>query len=771
METLKKKNLTIILFYILFTIILVFAAVIAIQDNPTDAEKILFASDTIKAPLATTYSITYVLDGGTNHPINPTSVQSSDSTFYLQPASKDGYKFIGWYKDPEHTSYIEKVKPSTMSGNLTVYALFSQYISLPVKYSYTDYYNAYDDTKGYINCYYNYYSYYYENLDTVKSMVADHTEYTIYNQSNSALSLKQDDAGYFTTSSSGIPSYIRITSASFYSITYNTLGGTIPEDVHPYNYYYTKTEARNQDITPIRGDDFFAGWYLDAEYTSTMYSSEFTPSNITLYARWMEAHPITATYTYTDFFEIYTEVVETLNYYEEELDYYYTDNFFNLASYHAEYTYNIYDANGKVVPYFELNGIIGSHKSKGVPSYIKYNTPTIYSISYELGEGTYLKDGERLFNYYTKRVDLKQNTAEPQRDGYIFSGWYLDAEYSSTVYSSSFEASDITLYAKWEEPKYLDVYYYDANQEIPGYTLLGTSYYYLTETNEYYLGDIQDETKQLPYYFKQTGSTSYKAYALDNSEIHVYTNNGKLYANADKEISFVRIYLHYTISFYVNGSLVFETRGAKDEQIVLPTFITGYIGQNYNAIKIGSLTLGKEYAVYIMKGWSLIDSSDITWLDKEEVDLISDDITYDKLVEGEYIMQLYAYMTYYGKVNAINSDIDYDEYIKSTNGIITEASIYTLDDLMLEHVTEISSDAQKSNFEKILRYFKLDSLGNNTLGLLNKLLNGEKLSFNDLWGSLFGKILIIVLGLVTISLVCISVYNFAKAMSKIQSHS
>jgi len=766
------KNLFLILIVLFLGVLTISIFLIACDRNIASAEdEILTANDTIPVSLANTYYITYVLDGGTNSPSNPTSVQSTDSAFYLQPATKAGYKFLGWFKDSGYSNYIDKVKPATLSGNLTLYAQFTPYISLPVKYLYTDFYNAIDDTVSYINCYYNFYSYYYENLDSVSTMVSGHSSYTIYTSSNVALDVKQDEIGYFTTSSSGVPSFIRVASDPFFTISYNCFGGALPMSPTPYAYYYKRADLGLNTVTPTKDNAKFMGWYLDEEYTQTPYTSSFTPHDITLYAKWSPIYSINATYKYTDFFEVYEDIVLTIDYYEDEYDYYYSNNFNDLSSYHTDYEYHVYNTNGEIIPYYENDGKIASIKSYGVPSYIKYETPTIYSISYALETDVYLHDGDKLFNYYTKRADLLENDVEPLKDGYMFAGWYLDEECTQTVYSSSFVASDITFFPSWQEMLYLDVYFFDVDKDTPQYIFLGSMPYYIDSLNEYFLGDMQDDTKQLPYYFKQTGSTSYKAYSSDNEEIQVYTNDGMLYAHTDKQISYIRIYLHYNVNFYVNGNLVFVSKGAKGEPIDIPNFISGYIGKNHNAIRVGSLTLGKEYALYIMKGWSKTDSSDITWLDQEEVPLIENDATYDAIAGDNYNLDLYAYMTFYGKVNAINSDIDYDAFIAADNGLVTSASKYTLDELMMEHVTEISSDAQKSNFEKVLKYFKLDSLGKNSFGLLNKILNGDIISFDDIWSSLVGKIIIIAGGIIALAIIVLNIYNFAIAMSKIQANS
>ena len=307
--------------------------------------------------------------------------------------------------------------------------------------------------------------------------------------------------------------------------------------------------------------------------------------------------------------------------------------------------------------------------------------------------------------------------------------------------------------------------------DIPDYKEVGTIYYYLDETNGYYLGYLPDTSRQIPYYFNKYDATSYKVYSTDNSELTAYSLDGKLYAIDDAEIGYIRIYKHYSINFYVNGIYVGDARGSESDAVVFPNYISGYIGENYDAAHIGSIRIGKEYALYIMKGWSYTDSSDITWFNKTEIELVNEDTTFKDITNGEYVISLYAYMTFYGKLNSVNSDIDYDEYIESTDGIITLGSLYSLDDLMQEHVTEISSDSQKTNVDKFLKYFKLDSFGSATMNLIKKLLNGDKLSFLDIWDSIFGKAIIIIATLSILILAFFNIVNFVKAASRIQSKS
>lgn len=69
------------------------------------------------------YSITYVVDGGTNDTENPTVFTLASDTITLKNATKDGYVFVGWYnEDGENVKEIVK----GTKGNLTLNALFAK---------------------------------------------------------------------------------------------------------------------------------------------------------------------------------------------------------------------------------------------------------------------------------------------------------------------------------------------------------------------------------------------------------------------------------------------------------------------------------------------------------------------------------------------------------------------------------------------------------------------------------------------------------------------
>lgn len=76
------------------------------------------------------------------------------------------------------------------------------------------------------------------------------------------------------------------------------------------------------------------------------------------------------------------------------------------------------------------------------------DTPTEYTITYELSGGTNHKDNPNTYTSDTATIILQ----DPTRSGYEFLGWYLDAAYTRTIADiPKGSIGNVTLYAKWEE--------------------------------------------------------------------------------------------------------------------------------------------------------------------------------------------------------------------------------------------------------------------------------------------------------------------------------
>ena len=68
-----------------------------------------------------TYTITYELDGGTNHKDNVDSFIITDNIITLLDASKEHYTFLGWYLDSDYTERIVSIDAS-VATDITLYA-------------------------------------------------------------------------------------------------------------------------------------------------------------------------------------------------------------------------------------------------------------------------------------------------------------------------------------------------------------------------------------------------------------------------------------------------------------------------------------------------------------------------------------------------------------------------------------------------------------------------------------------------------------------------
>lgn len=85
-------------------------------ENGSTGKKTLYAKWT-----ATRYKVTYVLNGGYNNQYNPLTYTVTTNHFSYKPATRKGYRFLGWYSDKACTKRTYQVKKGSV-GNKTVYA-------------------------------------------------------------------------------------------------------------------------------------------------------------------------------------------------------------------------------------------------------------------------------------------------------------------------------------------------------------------------------------------------------------------------------------------------------------------------------------------------------------------------------------------------------------------------------------------------------------------------------------------------------------------------
>ena len=76
------------------------------------------------------YKINYVLNGGKNDSRNPYTY-TIESNINFQPATREGYDFLGWYEDEDFKTPIDSI--SNRTGDITVYAKWQAKKNIPFK--------------------------------------------------------------------------------------------------------------------------------------------------------------------------------------------------------------------------------------------------------------------------------------------------------------------------------------------------------------------------------------------------------------------------------------------------------------------------------------------------------------------------------------------------------------------------------------------------------------------------------------------------------------
>lgn len=168
----------------------------------------------------------------------------------------------------------------------------------------------------------------------------------------------------------------------------------------------------------------FLGWYLDDEYHDLFDLGSFPSENITLYGRWEKAF-YTITFISDD--EVYEEL--TLQY-QESID---LNDPIKEGHTFLGWFYDLEYENS-----FEM-----AVPASSITVYAKWEKNQYWVIFHEnLGSAV-----DDYYDYYQSEFELPPITKE----GYIFNGWYLDAEFTVQFFGDlKIPAYDLHLYAKWE---------------------------------------------------------------------------------------------------------------------------------------------------------------------------------------------------------------------------------------------------------------------------------------------------------------------------------
>jgi uncharacterized repeat protein (TIGR02543 family) len=367
------------------------------------------------------YTITYVLNGGTNDSSNPTTfnAENIETTFSnLKYPTRKGYTFAGWYTNKEYTNKNIQCK------NTTLYA----------KWSETTYSIHYGNLEGYgINNSSNPTSYK-ENDQIILKDPTPNAGYEFvgwYLSDGVTKISKIEDMSSDITLSAGW-TYKK------YSINYELNGGT--SNKNPKTYYIV-----NDTITlnnPTRPNYIFAGWYSDSKLTNRVTSiTKGSTGDKTLYAKWT---PVSYKITYN--------LNGGTNNSSNPLTYNVTTQTITLKNpTKAGYTFSGWYSDSKLT--YPVTSIVkGSTGDKTL--YAKW-TPVSYKITYNLNGGTNNNSNPLTYNVTTQIITLNN----PTRAGYTFSGWYSDSKLTNKVTSiKKGSTGNKTLYAKWTPITYKITY-------------------------------------------------------------------------------------------------------------------------------------------------------------------------------------------------------------------------------------------------------------------------------------------------------------------------
>ena len=213
------------------------------------------------------YTITYILDGGTNSLDNPSEYDHYSSTIYLSDPTKDEYTFKGWYLDSTFETKITSI-PSGYDSNLTLYAKW-ECVSYSISYHLNGGNENTDNPTSYT---------YFDDEITLQNAIRNgYTFEGWYSDSqfkNKTTSIKTKTSG----------------DLNFYAnwkadITYVLDNGT-NDSTNPTSY-----ETKDGDVTfknASKEGYLFEGWYLDEDYSSEVTSINTNDyADVTLYAKFV----------------------------------------------------------------------------------------------------------------------------------------------------------------------------------------------------------------------------------------------------------------------------------------------------------------------------------------------------------------------------------------------------------------------------------------------------------------------------------------------------
>ena len=228
-----------------------------------------------------------------------------------------------------------------------------------------------------------------------------------------------------------------------YTVTFNSSGGS---DVPPQRIGEEKTASRPQN--PMKDDFGFAGWFSDEALTIEYNFDTPVTSDLTLYAKWD-----------SDFYTVVFDSMGGSPVESQNVAYNGTatrpddpeKNGFALDGWYRDTELTIeYDFDAPV--------------SGDITLYAKWGT-AFFTVAFDSMWGSYVESQNVAYNSAATRPD------DPERDGFVFDGWYSDLEYTIEYNFDTPVTEDITLYAGWEAEQYTVRFETFGESKVPSQTV------------------------------------------------------------------------------------------------------------------------------------------------------------------------------------------------------------------------------------------------------------------------------------------------------------
>lgn len=366
------------------------------------------------------YEITYLLDGGENHPDNPLNYQEGTELVFEEPV-KEGYWFKGWYLESKYKNQINCISADTI-GNLELYAKWK-----PIDYTITYYLDG--GNNNYSNP--EVYNIEMKGFSIRKPSKKGYTFGGWYLEETFENQLEDIPAGFI----GDLELYAKW-ELTDYRLSYEIGDGAVNHVNNPESYQINSNTVTFESPTKVGYE--FQGWYLDESYkmpVTELQTGSF--GNKILYAKWT---PIKYQISYVldggnndgknpKTYDITSKTMVLKN---ASKSGYTFQGWFTDSNYENQITEITQGSTGNL----EL--------------FAKWKLEE-YTITYKGIEQEDEELNPAVFDVETETIRLKS----PSKDNYVFIGWYTDSKYQKQITEiPKGTTENKILYARWAPSEY-----------------------------------------------------------------------------------------------------------------------------------------------------------------------------------------------------------------------------------------------------------------------------------------------------------------------------